>query len=347
MDDHLNYRDSGVDLEAADESVEAIKELARSTYRSEVMQDIGGFSGMFSFDREKYSEPVLVSGTDGVGTKLKLAFSLNKHDTIGEDCVAMCVNDLLVQGAEPLFFLDYLAVGEMESSRVKEIVRGIAEGCKKAGCALLGGETAEMPGFYPPGEYEMAGFAVGVVEKKHIIDGSRVEEGDSIIGIFSNGVHSNGFSLVRKIIDSRKLSLKELLPETGVTLGDELLKPTQIYVKQVLSLLDKFDIKGMAHITGGGMPGNIDRVLPKGLNAIIDSTRWSVPEVFTYLQKKGNVETKEMFNVFNMGIGYILVCKSSEAGDLIKELKDKNLSSRVIGEIEKGKTGKSAEVFIK
>ncbi len=348
MDEPLDYRKAGVNLDAAEQSVEAIKKLARSTYRPEVIQDIGGFSGLFSLNKEKYRNPVLVSGTDGVGTKLKIAFTLDKHDTVGEDCVAMCVNDLLVQGAEPLFFLDYLAVGEMQNSRVEEIIRGVARGCQKAGCALLGGETAEMPGFYSPGEYDLAGFTVGIVEKDNIINGARIDAGDRVIGIASSGLHSNGFSLVRRIIEDKGISLKDPVEAGGNSLGEELLKPTLIYVKPVLSLLENYRVKGMANITGGGIPGNLKRILPAGLTASIDPGSWPIPEVFRYLQEKGNVKEEEMFNVFNMGIGYILVIpgdSADEANHFIN--KELSLNSYIIGEIVKGENGDNAEVYIR
>jgi len=311
-----------------------------------VLQDIGGFGGLFQLNQGKYRNPVLVSGTDGAGTKLKLAFETGFHRTPGVDCVAMCVNDLLVQGAEPLFFLDYLALGEMDNFLVKEIVEGIAEGCQKSGCALLGGETAEMPGFYSPGEYELAGFSVGIVEKDQLIDGSGIQKGDGIIGMASSGVHSNGFSLVRKILQHQNISLGHHPHELEVNLGEELLKPTRIYVPSVLPLLSKFRINGMAHITGGGIPGNVRRILPPGSKAVIDSTIWETPRVFHYLQKEGGIETDEMFNVFNMGIGFIMVAPPGEINGLKKYLDSMSVSNWLIGEIKEGDKESPPEVDI-
>lgn len=299
------YKDAGVDIQAGNEAVERIKPAVASTFRPGVMGGLGGFGGLFSLDLKKYPDPVLVSGTDGVGTKLRLAFDLDKHDTIGQDAVAMCVNDILVQGAEPLFFLDYLAVGKLTPSKVASIVEGVAEGCRQAGCALLGGETAEMPGFYDEEEYDIAGFAVGAVNRDKIIDGSGIREGDILLGLESSGLHSNGFSLVRKVFEAN--SLAQEFPELGQSLGEALLIPTRIYVKSILDLLAKVSIQGMVHVTGGGLTENIPRVLPQGLGVEIDSTSWKIPEIFRLIQQNGQVEEAEMFRTFNMGIGFILI----------------------------------------
>lgn len=299
------YKDAGVDIQAGNEAVERIKPAVASTRRPGVMGGLGGFGGLFSLDLKKYPDPVLVSGTDGVGTKLRLAFDLDKHNTIGQDAVAMCVNDILVQGAEPLFFLDYLAVGKLTPSKVASIVEGVAEGCRQAGCALLGGETAEMPGFYDEEEYDIAGFAVGAVNRDKIIDGSGIREGDILLGLESSGLHSNGFSLVRKVFEDN--SLAQEFPELGKPLGEALLIPTKIYVKPILDLLAKVSVQGMVHITGGGLTENIPRVLPQGLGVEIDSTSWKSPEIFKLIQQTGQVEEAEMFRTFNMGIGFILI----------------------------------------
>ncbi len=335
MDGQIDYRQSGVDIAAGEEAVERIKGLARSTFRAEVLQDLGGFGGLFALDSGAYQRPVLVSGCDGVGTKLKVAGAFGNHGTIGEDCVAMCVNDILVQGAEPLFFLDYLAVGKLEPEQVEQVVAGLARGCRLAGCALLGGETAEMPGFYPPGEYDLAGFAVGIVERDRIIDGSTILSGDVVIGLTSTGLHSNGYALVRKVLlEQAGLSLQER-PEglNGITLGEELLRPTRIYVSGVLPMLQQFSIKGMAHITGGGLPGNVPRILPEGLKAVIDTSTWEIPPIFELIEKLGPVAREEMYRTFNMGIGYILVTPPEEAAAIINALEEKDVSAIKIGTI--------------
>ena len=313
----LTYKDSGVDIDAGNESVRLIKDFVRATYRSEVLGDLGGFGGLFAL--KHYDEPILVSGTDGVGTKLKIAFMLNKHDTIGQDAVAMCVNDILVQGAEPLFFLDYLAVGKLVPAQVAEVVRGVANACKESGCALIGGETAEMSGFYPAGEYDIAGFAVGVVERKHLITPARVKVGDVLIGLPSSGLHSNGFSLVRKIVFERmKFTGAEQIDGLDKTLGEELLTPTKLYPATVLPLIREFGdkIHGLVHVTGGGFYDNIPRALPDGLGVTIDADSWRVPTIFKLLQRWGNVERREMFRTFNCGIGMILIVDAGIADDL-------------------------------
>lgn len=303
----ITYKDSGVDIDAGNESVRLIKDAVRSTYRAEVMGDLGGFGGLFAL--KKYNNPVLVSGTDGVGTKLKLAFMLDRHDTIGQDAVAMCVNDILVQGAEPLFFLDYLAVGKLEPVKVAEIVGGVARACKECNCALIGGETAEMSGFYARGEYDIAGFAVGVVEKNQLITPARVKAGDVLIGLPSSGLHSNGFSLVRKIVfDVKKFSLSDKIDELGKTLGEELLTPTRLYPAVCLPLIKKLGAKlhGLVHVTGGGFYDNIPRALPAGLGAEIQIS-WEIPQIFKLLRDWGNVDWHEMFRTFNCGVGMILI----------------------------------------
>ena len=313
----LTYKDSGVDIDAGNESVRLIKDFVRATYRPEVLGELGGFGGLFAL--KHYDEPILVSGTDGVGTKLKIAFMLNKHDTIGQDAVAMCVNDILVSGAEPLFFLDYLAVGKLVPAQVAEIVRGVANACKESGCALIGGETAEMSGFYSDGEYDIAGFAVGVVERKKLITPARVKVGDVLIGLPSSGLHSNGFSLVRKIVFERmKFTGAEQIDGLDKTLGEELLTPTKLYPATVLPLIREFGdkIHGLVHVTGGGFYDNIPRALPDGLGATIDADTWTVPKIFKLLQTWGNVERREMFRTFNCGIGMILIVDAGIADDL-------------------------------
>ncbi len=302
------YRESGVDIDAGDEFVDRIKPLVRSTFRSEVLADLGGFGGLFNLQAKKYQDPVLVSGTDGVGTKLKIAFMMDQHDTVGIDLVAMCVNDIAVSGAEPLFFLDYFATGKLAVPKAQEVVKGIAEGCRQAGCALIGGETAEMPSMYADGEYDLAGFAVGVVDKPKIIDGKTIQPGDAIIGLASTGLHSNGYSLARRVFfDKAKLTVTSKVPELDRSLGDVLLTPTRIYAKQILALVQSCPVKGIAHITGGGITENLPRVFPDGVRARISRKAWTVPPVFQALSRLGQVDREEMYRVFNMGIGLILV----------------------------------------
>ncbi|MGI5900876.1 MAG: phosphoribosylformylglycinamidine cyclo-ligase [Desulfitobacteriia bacterium] len=328
------YKDAGVDIEAGNEAVERIKPFVARTLRPEVLSGLGGFGGLFAIDTKKYPEPVLVSGTDGVGTKLKLAFALNKHDTIGQDAVAMCVNDVLVQGAEPLFFLDYLAVGKLIPEKVASIVEGVAEGCRQAGCALIGGETAEMPGFYQEGEYDIAGFCVGIVNKDRILDGSKIKEGDLVLGLKSSGLHSNGFSLVRKVF--RDYSLSKVWPELGQPLGEVLLTPTKIYVKQVLPLLETFKVSGLVHITGGGLTENIPRLLPQGLGVEIKLSSWEVPPIFNLVQKIGQIELGEMFRTFNMGIGFVIIIDPEEEKGITRFLKAKGEEAIRIGSVISG-----------
>ncbi|MGE0468572.1 MAG: phosphoribosylaminoimidazole synthetase [Candidatus Nitrospira kreftii] len=302
------YRDAGVDIDAGDEFVDRIKPLVRSTFRPEVLTDLGGYGGLFGLQAGKYKEPVLVSGTDGVGTKLKIAFMMDKHDSVGIDLVAMCVNDIAVSGAEPLFFLDYFATGKLSVSKAQEVVAGIAEGCRQAGCALIGGETAEMPSFYPGGEYDLAGFAVGVVDRSKIIDGRHIAPGDLVLGLASSGLHSNGYSLARRVLfDQAKLTASSRLSELDRSIGEVLLTPTRIYAKQILALLEQFPIKGIAHITGGGITENLPRVFPKGVRARITRKSWPVPPIFDVIGRLGQVDRDEMYRVFNMGIGLILV----------------------------------------
>ena len=342
--ERMTYRDAGVDIDAGNESVSLIKDAVRATYRSEVMGDLGGFGGLFALNTKDYKEPVLVSGTDGVGTKLRLAFLLNKHDTIGQDAVAMCVNDILVQGAEPLFFLDYLAVGKLEPMQVAEIVTGVARACKESGCALIGGETAEMAGFYPIGEYDIAGFSVGVAERSKLITPARVKAGDVLLGLPSSGVHSNGYSLVRKIVFERKgFKGDEYMEELGQTIGEELLTPTRLYPRICLPLIRAFDIHGMVHITGGGFYENIPRALPEHMGAEVNGTAWTIPPVFRLLQEWGNVDWTEMYRTFNMGIGMVLIVSSDEADRITAQLNAQNETVYHIGHVTEG----AHEVVIK
>jgi phosphoribosylformylglycinamidine cyclo-ligase len=336
-DTRLSYSDAGVDIDAGNRSVEEIREAVRSTYRPEVLGDLGGFGGLFAPDFSKYKEPVLVSGTDGVGTKLQIAFLTGRHDTIGQDAVAMCVNDVLVQGAEPLFFLDYLAVGKLEPMQVKEIVSGVAAACRESGCSLIGGETAEMPGFYKAGEYDIAGFCVGVAERSKLLPREDIGPGDALIGLPSSGLHSNGFSLVRKICFERMgFGAGSRIPELSCSLGEELLKPTRLYPKVVTPLLDKFLIKGMVHITGGGFYDNIPRALPAGTAVRVDPKAWPIPPIFELLKKWGNVSGFEMFRTFNMGIGMILIVPESEAGAVIEDLAARGERAYLIGSVVSG-----------
>jgi len=330
----ITYKDAGVDISAGNSFVNLIKPLVKSTSRPEVMAEIGGFGGLFSLNTSKYKNPVLVSGTDGVGTKLKLAFMADMHDTVGIDLVAMCVNDIVVQGAEPLFFLDYLATGKLLPEKAADIVKGIAEGCRQAGCALIGGETAEMPGFYSDGEYDVAGFAVGVVDRDNIIDGSGIAVGNRLIGIASTGLHSNGYSLARKLVFERMgLAIDSELPGTGKTVAEALLAPTRIYIRSIMNLLKDYSINGIAHITGGGLLENIPRILPKGCRATIHLSRWERPVLFDVLRDAGNIERDEMYRTFNMGIGMVLAVAEHDAEDMLDRLKGLGERAWVIGEI--------------
>jgi phosphoribosylformylglycinamidine cyclo-ligase len=326
----LTYRDAGVDIDAGNEVVERIKPLVKRTFRPEVMGGLGGFGALFNLSG-KYREPVLVSGTDGVGTKLKLAQQLDRHDSIGIDLVGMCVNDVLVQGAEPLFFLDYFATGKLQVETTVAVVGGIARGCELAGCALIGGETAEMPDMYPPGEYDLAGFTVGAVEKSALIDGSKVRAGDVLIGLASSGPHSNGYSLVRKILDRAGRPLD--LDLNGTRLVDALMAPTSIYVKPILDLLSRHDLHAMAHITGGGLTENIIRVIPEGLGLDIQTSTWALPPVFDWLMREGQVPKPEMWRTFNCGIGYVLVVSPAQVAALSADLSQLQLAHWQIGEV--------------
>lgn len=335
----MDYKSAGVDIEAGYKSVELIKSHVARTKRPEVLGGIGGFAGAFDMSKIKgMEEPILLSGTDGCGTKVKLAFELEKHDTIGIDCVAMCVNDIICSGGEPLFFLDYIACGKNKPEKIAEIVKGVAEGCVQAGCALVGGETAEHPGLMPEDDYDLAGFAVGVVDKKDIIDGSKISAGDALIGIASSGFHSNGFSLVRKVFDVSRAGLDTHYDELGTTLGEALLAPTKIYVKALKSVTDSgISIHGVSHITGGGFYENIPRMLPEGISARINKDSYEVPAVFKLLQKKGGVEEHQMYNTFNMGIGMVLAVDSKDAEKTVAALEKSGEKAYIIGETVPGK----------
>jgi phosphoribosylformylglycinamidine cyclo-ligase len=338
----LTYKTAGVDISKGNKLIDIIRPVVRSTFRRDVIKDIGPFSALFRLDTGKYRKPVLVSSTDGVGTKLKIAFMLDKHSTVGIDLVAMCVNDILTSGAEPLFFLDYFATGKLSTRRAADVIKGISEGCKIAGCSLIGGETAEMPGFYAQGEYDIAGFCVGIVDEKRIVTGSLIKEGDVVIGLSSNGIHSNGYSLARKVLfDIKKYKVKRFIHKLDRTVGDELLIPTRIYVKSVLGILEAFTIKGMAHITGGGITENLPRIFPKryGVRAVINKGSWPVHEIFSIIQDAGRVTSKEMFRTFNMGIGFILIVNGRDASKIIKKLRSSGENAFIIGEIEKGRGG--------
>ncbi|KOR87733.1 phosphoribosylformylglycinamidine cyclo-ligase [Paenibacillus solani] len=331
------YKQAGVDIAAGNEAVERMKKHVKTTFRPEVMTDLGGFGALFKLNKDQYEEPVLVSGTDGVGTKLKLAFAMDQHDTIGIDAVAMCVNDIVVQGAEPLFFLDYLACDKVIPSKIESIIKGIADGCNQAGCSLIGGETAEMPGMYSEGEYDIAGFTVGIVDKSKMINGSNIAAGDTVIGLASSGVHSNGFSLVRKLLlEDTGYSLQQVLPELGGRLGDVLLAPTKIYVKPLLGLLKEIEVKGMAHITGGGFIENIPRMLPDGVNIDIEYGAWPILPIFKLMQAQGNISNKDMFTTFNMGIGMVLVVKEQDADAALQYLRTAGEEAYVIGRVTEG-----------
>ena len=340
----LSYRDAGVDIDAGDRLVENIKPYAKRTLRPEVLGGIGGFGALVEISK-KYREPVLVSGTDGVGTKLKLAFELNRHDTVGIDLVAMSVNDILVQGAEPLFFLDYFACGKLDVEAATEVIKGIAVGCEQAGCALIGGETAEMPGMYPLGEYDLAGFAVGVVEKAHIITGSDIKPGDVVLGLASNGAHSNGYSLVRKILSRSKPDLNARF-DGGRTLADCIMAPTRIYVKPLLALMQKIKVKGMAHITGGGLLENIPRVLPQNVTAVLDGKSWHTPKLFDWLREQGSVAQQEMYRTFNCGIGMVVIVGGNDAAAALNQLKAAGETAWTIGTIQ-SRSGDEAQTQVR
>lgn len=340
----FSYKDAGVDIEKGNSFVQAIKPMVESTFRPEVLTKIGGFAGCASLNLERYKKPILVSSTDGVGTKLKIAFMMDRHDTIGIDLVAMCVNDIVVIGARPLFLLDYLATSKLDTEKATKVVSGIVKGCIEAECSLIGGETAEMPGFYKQGEYDLAGFVVGIVENAQLIDGSGVTVGDKLIGIASSGLHSNGYSLVRKLLlDRYKMDLKERVEEIGAGLGEELLRPTRIYVKTILNLTRDFNIGGMAHITGGGITGNLPRVIPKGCKAIVYRETWEVPSIFSFLKEKGKISEEEMLRTFNNGIGMILIVRPKEVEDILARLHSLGEKAFIIGEV--GKTEREDETI--
>ncbi|KUK21863.1 phosphoribosylformylglycinamidine cyclo-ligase [Pseudothermotoga lettingae] len=332
----FTYKDSGVDIDAADLSVQMIKRYAGQTHIDGVLGDIGNFGAFFQLG-DSLRQPVLVSGADGVGTKLKVAFMMDKHDTVGIDCVAMCVNDILVHGARPLFFLDYIAVGKLIPEKISQIVKGIAEGCTQAGCALIGGETAQMPDMYKEEEYDLAGFAVGVVEREKLLDGSKIKQRDAVIGLASNGLHSNGFSLVRKVLLG-KMKVDEYISDLKKTLGEELLTPTKIYVRTVLDVLND-KIHGMAHITGGGLLENLPRILPEGLEFRIDKNSWEVPVIFKIIQRLGKIDLKEMYRTFNMGIGFVMVVERDEVENLLRKLNELGQNAWIIGDIVPGEKG--------
>jgi phosphoribosylformylglycinamidine cyclo-ligase len=338
----MTYRDAGVDIDAGDALVERIKPAAKRTTRPEVLGGIGGFGALFEISK-KYREPVLVSGTDGVGTKLKLAFQLNRHDTVGQDLVAMSVNDILVQGAEPLFFLDYFACGKLEIGTAATVIEGIARGCELSGCALIGGETAEMPDMYPAGEYDLAGFAVGAVEKSKIIDGKSIAPGDVVLGLASSGAHSNGYSLIRRIVERAQPDLTADFH--GCPFADALIAPTRIYVKSLLKLMESLTVKGMAHITGGGITGNVPRVLPDNMTAMLDKSAWTLPPLFQWLQREGNVADEEMHRVFNCGIGMVVVVAASDANRATELLTASGETVYALGRIEARQTGQEQTVI--
>jgi phosphoribosylformylglycinamidine cyclo-ligase len=339
----LSYRDAGVDIDAGDDLVDRIKPLAKKTMREGVLAGIGGFGALFEVPK-RYKEPVLVAGTDGVGTKLRLAFEWNRHDTIGQDLVAMSVNDILVQGAEPLFFLDYFACGKLSVDTAATVVGGIVKGCELAGCALIGGETAEMPGMYPPGEYDLAGFAVGAVEKSKIITGATITPGDAVLAIGSSGAHSNGYSLVRKIIERAGAKPSDDLG--GQSLGDVVMAPTEIYVKPLLKLISEINVKGMAHITGGGLVDNVPRVLPENIQAVLHRDSWQMPALFKWLQMKGGVADAEMVRVFNCGIGMVVIVSTDQVDVAIKSLRAEGLTAWTVGEVVERPTGAPQTILI-
>ncbi|NMA95420.1 MAG: phosphoribosylformylglycinamidine cyclo-ligase [Clostridiales bacterium] len=337
--DEITYKDAGVDIEAGYKAVDLMGKYVKDTYNENVIGDLGSFSGLYKLGLEGINEPVLVGGTDGVGTKLKLAFIMDKHDTIGQDCVAMCVNDVICQGARPLFFLDYLATGKLVPEKMADVVKGIAEGCKMADCVLIGGETAEMPGFYDEGEYDMAGFVVGMVDRENIVDGSQIVEGDVLVGISSSGVHSNGYSLVRRLVIDEKYRLDEYYDSLGKTVGEELLTPTAIYVKGVLRVLENLKIHGISHITGGGFIENIPRMLPDGLYAEIKEGSWEINPIFHLLQQWANISDTQMYNTFNMGIGMVMSCAEDISKEVIDILSSEGYKAQIIGRVKSGNSG--------
>jgi phosphoribosylformylglycinamidine cyclo-ligase len=342
----LTYKEAGVDIDKQNLLIKNIKSIIKSTHGPEVLGGIGGFAGLYKLDTGNFNEPILVSSTDGVGTKIKIALMADNHEYIGIDLVAMVVNDLIVDGAHPLFFLDYLATGKLDVETGKTIISGIAKGCKEAGCALIGGETAEMPGMYNEDEYDLAGFGVGVVDADKVIDGSGISEKDVLIGLHSSGIHSNGFSLVRKVLfDRAKMSIDEYVEDIGKPLGEELLTPTRIYVKSILNLLRAFEIKGLAHITGGGFIDNIPRVLPSRSSVVIKKNSWTVPPVFSFMQDLGKIEEIEMFRTFNMGIGMVMIVSEKDADDVMLRLKGLKEPAEIIGYVKTRKKGEDSVIF--
>ena len=333
-EEKLTYKDAGVDTHEGQRAVSLMKEHVKGTFNDSVLTGLGSFGSLVALDVKDMSEPVLVSGTDGVGTKLKIAFLMDKHDTVGIDCVAMCVNDVLCQGAKPLFFLDYIATGNVKAEKIADIVKGIAEGCKQGRSALVGGETAEMPDFYSEGEYDMAGFSVGIVDKSRIITGAKVAVGQKVVGIPSSGIHSNGYSLLRKVFfDKMNMSVNDYVEELGETLGEALLRPTRIYTDACEAVLPNFDVKGIVHITGGGFYENIPRILPEGTAVSINVGTWDVPPIFPYMKKCGNIDREEMFSTYNMGVGMMMVVDAEDADAVVEALKGAGENASVIGEI--------------
>ena len=333
------YKDAGVDVEAGYEAVKLMKKHVQRTFNDNVLFGLGSFGGFYSLENEPMNKPVLVAGTDGVGTKLKIAFLLDKHDTVGIDCVAMCVNDVVCQGAKPLFFLDYIATGKLHPEKIEQIVKGVSEGCVRAGCALIGGETAEMPGFYPEDEYDMAGFTVGLVDKDRVISGEKVTSGDVLVGLASSGLHSNGFSLVRKLVREQRESLERYNDELGSSIGEELLTPTRIYVKSVLALIKRVDVHGIANITGGGFIENIPRILPEGLRARVKIGAWPIMPIFTMLQNMGDIPDHAIYNTFNMGIGMVMAVAPGDADALVSAAAELGERAYIIGEVVRGEAG--------
>ena len=346
MSEKITYKDAGVDVELADKIIGSLSDRIKSTFRPEVMGRMGGFAAMFRPQWKKYVDPVLVSATDGVGTKLKIAFLMEKHDTVGIDLVAMNVNDLLVTRAEPLFFLDYFATGALREETIRDVISGIANGCEQAGCSLIGGETAEMPDFYGPGEYDLAGFCVGIVDHPEAIDGSSIKAGDVVLGVASSGLHSNGFSLVRKLFLERlQLPLDKHIPEFGKTLGEELITPTSIYVKPVLKLCSEIKVKGMAHITGGGFIGNIPRILPEACTVSIRRGSWEIPPVFHMIQREARLDDKDMYLTFNMGIGLVIIVSPEDADSAVSSLNGSGMRTRIIGNVKSRHEGQHSVVL--
>lgn len=343
----ITYKDAGVDIDVTNRLVGRIKSIAKTSFRPEVLTDIGGFSGLFSLNTQRYKNPVLTASTDGVGTKLKVAFMANIHDTVGVDLVAMSANDIVAQGAEPLFFLDYVSTSSVDPKTLESVISGITHGCKEAGCALIGGEIAEMPSFYTEGEYDLAGFAVGVVDRKNIIDGGTIQEGDQLVGLSSSGLHSNGYSLVRKVVfEKLKLDLHVKPEGLGRKLVEELLEPTKIYVKPVLTIIKEFQVHGISHITGGGLIDNLSRILPSHCQASIHKNSWEIPPIFTFIQENGNICEAEMMRTFNNGIGMVLVVPHLNAGDILYSLRKMNIQSYLIGDIRPRKDGGGPVVFV-